>query len=57
MPGRNWQVIPVTTPSIATPLNASTVHDDGNFDVVEGFVPPSSQKDQRDWFLANVDGL
>ena len=52
----DWRVTPVSTPSIATPLNPSTVHDDGDFDVIDGFVHPSSQKGQRDWFMANVDG-
>ncbi|MBI3469370.1 MAG: CHRD domain-containing protein, partial [Planctomycetes bacterium] len=39
-----------------TLLNRNTVHDDGVVDVLDGFVPSSRQKDQRDWFLANVDG-
>ena len=39
-----------------TRLHPTTVHDDGNFDVVNGFVPPKLQQDQRDWFIVNVDG-
>ena len=37
-------------------LDRTTVHDDGTVDLLDGFVPGGSQKDQRDWFLANLDG-
>ena len=37
-------------------LDRTTVHDDGHVDLLDGFVPGGSQKGQRDWFLANMDG-
>jgi len=37
-------------------LNPTTAHDEGDFDVLNGFVPPRLQKDQRDWFLADTSG-